>query len=183
MTKKSINRKELIQVIEEKLESKISREEILKELSEQYFDKKTIAMMIASMPNLERKERFKVHNNVLLGLLVFIIFIKLSTGITLLSSVSVYLIPVAFLFPIVTIWLAVEVYHYKGYIYRAIGLLAIASALNTLANLNTAEFLSQIGIISSLTIAAYSFYIGYNLFPNYGMFGPKKDHEGNPLLE
>lgn len=182
MTKKSINKKEVAKVIETRLQENIPRKEILEELSEQYFDKKTISTLIASTADNQRKEKFKTLNNILLGLLILTIVLKIFVGITLLSSISIFLIPIAFLIPIISIWFAFEVSKFKGYIYNLLGLLLVASIFNAMGDLVESGTLGLIDIFIGVVIAGLSFYLGKKIFPNYGLFGPKKDSDGNIKL-
>jgi len=103
-------------------------------------------------------------------------------GIVLLSSLSPLLIPIAFALPLLTIWFALEVWKYKGYIYNILGLLAISSIFNTIGNIGDSGIfgITDVGIV--LAICGLSFYLGNKMFPNYGFFGPKKNIEGNFLL-
>jgi hypothetical protein len=182
MTKKSINKKEVAKVIETRLQENIPRKEILTELSEQYFDKKTISILIASTADNQTKEKFKTLNNILLGLLILTIVLKIIVGITLLSSISLFLVPIAFLLPIISIWFAVEVSKFKGYIYNLLGLLAFASIFKALGDMGEAGFFGLIDILIVVAIAGFSFYLGKKVFPNYGLFGPKKDSDDNIIL-
>ena len=183
MTKKSINRKEIYKTIQTRLEDSVSREKILEELSEKYYDKKTISTLIASTPDPQTKEKFKVLNNLLLGLLILTIIIKILTGIQILSTISMILIPVAFLIPFISIWFALEIYKYKGYIYNILGILAIASIFKIISEIGESGVYGIIDLLIGLSIAGLSFYLGKKMFPNYGLFGPKKDTEGNIILE
>ncbi|MCF8348261.1 MAG: hypothetical protein K9G61_05560 [Bacteroidales bacterium] len=182
MTKKSINKKEVAKTIKNRLQDNIPRQIILDELSEQYFDKKTISTIIASTPDPLRKEKYKSLNNLLLGLLVLTILIKIFIGIVLISSFSIYLIPIAFLIPFISIWFAIEVSKFKGYIYNILGILAIAGMLNSIGNLKESGTYGLIDFAIVMTIAGLSFYLGKKIFPNYGFYGPKKDSAGNILL-
>jgi hypothetical protein len=183
MNKKSLNAKEVNRTIQSQLEKGISRQEILNELGEIYFDKKSIARLIASIPDTQRKLKFRALNNVLLGLLIATIITKILVGIAILSNVSLFMIPIAFLLPIITILFAYEVANFKGYIYRILGILAIAGILKMLSDMESSNItLVLIDVFVSLIIAGLAFYIGNKVFPNYGLFGPKKALDGQFLL-
>ncbi len=182
MTKKSLNRKEVTKTIQNRLQDNIPRQEILDELSEQFFDKKTISVIIASTPDPLRKEKYKSLNNLLLGLIALTIIIKIFVGILLISSLSIYLLPIAFVIPFISIWFALEVSKFKGYIYNILGLLSIASILTSIGKLQESGTYGLFDIAIVTVIAGLSFYLGNKVFPNYGFFGPKKDSEGNILL-
>lgn len=182
MTKKSLNTKEAIKIIQDRIQDNIPRQEILNELSEEYYDKTTISALIASAIDPRTKEKYKTLNNLLLGLLVLTIIIKILVGIILLSSLSLFLIPIAFVIPILTIWFALEVSKYKGYVYNILGILAIASIFNLTGNIGESGIYGIIDVVVAIAIGGLSFYLGNNMFPNYGLFGPKKDKDGNLLL-
>ena len=59
MTKKSLNKKEAIKTIQNRIQENTPRQEILNELSEQYYDKNTISVLIASTIDPQAKERYK----------------------------------------------------------------------------------------------------------------------------
>lgn len=187
MGKKSINTKEVYRLIEIRLEESTPKTEILEELSEVYFDKKTIAKLIAMTPNAKIKGKYRLLNNILLVLLLFTITLKVLFGVLLLVNISIYATPLAFLFPFINIFFSFEVSKYRGYIYKALGLFAIVGVLNTLLYVNYSEFWGGIDIFLNIVIASIAFYLGFKMFPNYGFTGPKKNknngNNGNYVLE
>ena len=183
MSKKSINKKEVNKTIKEKIDQGIPRIEILDELSELYFDKKTLSKLIASTPNPKRLKQYKLPNNILLGLLIITIISKILIGFSLFSQISIALTPFAIFLPIINILFAFEVARFKGYIYNILGIISIASILNMLGEISDHGIYGTIDIIIGLLIAGLAFYIGNKMFPNYGLFGPKKDSKGEFKLE
>jgi len=183
MSKKSINKKEVIKVIGEKVNQGVSRTEILNELSEKYFDKKTLSMLIAATPDPTRIEKYKLLNNILLGLIFITIISKILLGLFIFSQVSIALIPLAFLFPILNILFAFEVSRYKGYIYNILGIITLAGIFNMLGKMGENGVFGIIDIIIGLLIAGLAFYVGNKMFPNYGLIGPKKNSKGEIILE
>lgn len=180
--KKSLNRKEVAVIIKSKLQEGIARQEILNELSEQYYSKSTIATMIASTIDPQAKEKYKALNNLLLALLVLSAIAKLLLGIAVLSSLSPLLIPFAILFPFISIVLAIEVYKYSGHIYGIVSLFSFGSILRTFANFTDLEFDGYFDIAVLLVIALLALYLKDKMLPHYGFLGPKKDSEGNYIL-
>jgi hypothetical protein len=139
--------------------------------------------LIASTPDPQKKLKFRLLNNVLLGLLIATIITKILVGVALLSKVSLFMVPIAFLLPIITILFAYEVANFKGYIYKILGILAMAGILKMLTYIETSNItLVLIDVCVSLIIAGLAFYIGNKVFPNYGLFGPKKAPDGKFLL-
>ena len=182
MTKKSLNKKEALKTIQDSIRANTPRQEILDALSEQYFDKNSIAALIASTIDPQTKAKYKGLNNLLLGLLALTILAKILVGIVLLSSVSPLLIPMAFFLPVLTIWFALEVSKFKGYIYKILGLLAIGSIFMSINTIEASGIYGIIDWVIVIAICVLSFYLGNKLFPNYGLLGPKKDSAGNILL-
>jgi len=85
MTKKSLSKykKEVINQIQNQIDYGISKQEILDNLSEQYFDKSTISKLVASMANNQTKSKYKSLNNALLTLLMLTITAKFLLGFSL----------------------------------------------------------------------------------------------------
>jgi hypothetical protein len=181
MNKKSINHKEVKTIIKEKLDQGISRNEILLELSEIYFDKSSLTGLVASYPNPERIIKYKYLNNILLYFLIITIIFKILVGIILFSASSLLLIPLAFLLPIINIYFAFEVSKYKGYIYNLLGILTVAGILRSLGDLQGVY--GVLDVMICLFIVLLSFYLGRKMFPNYGLFGVKKNQSGEAILE
>ena len=182
MTKKSLNKKEAIKTIQDRIQANTPRQEILNELSELYYDKNTIAALIASIIDPKSKEKYRTLNNLLLGLLVSTIIAKILIGIVLFSSLSPLLIPIAFVLPILTIWFALEVSKFRGYIYKILGILASGGILKSIGYIKETGIFGILDVVLVIAICVLSFYLGNKMFPNYGLFGPKKDKEGNILL-
>ncbi|MCZ4696466.1 hypothetical protein DWB61_17520 [Ancylomarina euxinus] len=183
MSKKSINKKEVNKTIKDKVNQGVSRIEILNELSEKYFDKKTLSMLIAATPDPTRIEKYKLLNNILLGLIFITIISKILLGFFIFSQISTALIPLAFLFPILNFMFAFEVSKYKGYIYNILGVITVAGIFNVLGKINENIFFGVIDIMIGILIAGLAFYLGNKMFPNYGLIGPKKDSKGEIILE
>jgi hypothetical protein len=182
MTKKSLNKKEAIKTIQDRIQANTPRQEILNELSELYYDKNTISALIASMIDPQTKEKYKTLNNLLLGLLALTIIAKILIGIVLFSSLSPLLIPIAFVIPILTIWFALEVSKFRGYIYNILGILASGGILKSIGYIKETGIYGILDVVLVIAICVLSFYLGNKMFPNYGLLGPKKDKEGNILL-
>lgn len=183
MSKKSIDRKDVLKTLKLGLSEGKSRQEILDELSEQYFDRKTLSTIIAMTPDQKTIDKYRLLNNLLLLLLLLSITAKTIIGIVLLSSISIFLIPFVFIFSLVNILFTIEVAKYKGYIYNILGILTLAGLLKLLSSIDIYGKGILIDVAIGLAIALLSFYLGKKMFPNYGLFGPKKDMNGNVILE
>ena len=182
MSKKSINKKEVIKVIGEKVNQGVSRAEILNELSEIYFDRKSLSILIAATPDPTKIEKYKLLNNILLGLIFITIISKILLEFFIFSQVSIALTLGAFLFPILNFMFAFEVSKYKGYIYNILGMITVAGIFNVLGKINENIFFGVVDIMIGILIAGLAFYLGNKIFPNYGLVGPKKDSKGEIIL-
>lgn len=182
MTKRSINPKEVQKIIQEKILANIPRQEILNELSEQYYDKNSISMMIASTVDPQLKKKYKSLNNILLVILVFIIISKIIEGIVLMSSLTSFMIPFAFVIPTLLLLLIFQISKFIGTIYSFVGLMAIAGIFQSISYFPEVGFFVIINIVLCLIVSILSFYLKKKLFPNLGLWGLKKDKEGNITL-
>jgi multidrug efflux pump subunit AcrB len=181
--KKRINRKEVIELIQNKLREGSSRQRIFNELTEEYFNKNSIAGLVASTVDPSVKEQFKISNNLLVGLLGLSAVAKVLFGIALFSSISPVLIPMAILFPFFSVMLALEIYRYNGAVYSVVGLFSIAGILKIFANFNDFGLDGYFDIAIIVVILFLAFYLKEKMFPFYGFLGPKKDKNGNYILE
>lgn len=189
MTKKSINPKEIQIIIQEKIQANISRKEIFNELSEQYYDKKMLSLMIASTVDPYLKVKYKTWNNILMGLLVLSIISKIIDGVllfstytSLMSSLTSVTISFSFIIPLLFAIQIVEVSKFRGNIYNFVGGLAIAGICQSISIIQELGFYALISTVLYLIISIVSFYLKRKLFPNFGFFGLKKDKEGNVIL-
>lgn len=190
MTKKSINPKEIQIIIQEKIQANIPRKEIFNELSEQYYDKNMISLMIASTVDPYLKVKYKSWNNLLIGLLVLTIISKIidsvlliSTYSSIVSSLGSLTLSFSLFIPVLFVaYLIVGVSKFRGNIYYFGGLLAIAAIFQSISYFSELGFYSLISIVLCLIICILSFYLKRKLFPHFRLFGLKKDKEGNVIL-
>src|SRR5262245_21730993 len=77
MNKKSLDRKAAQKYIFESRNIGKSDQEIYNELSQEYYDKKAIALLITGTVTMADKDKFNAYNNILLGLLGLIILLRI----------------------------------------------------------------------------------------------------------
>ena len=185
MTKKSPskNKKEVIAQIQSFVDNDVPKQMILDKLKKEYFDEQTLSKFIASVTNRQSKAKYKYLNNILLGLLIFTALLKILLGISLVLKASILLFPLVILLPILNLWFAYEISHYRGYIYRIVGLFGVIGILRMLTNNDSDTGWMYFDLAIGATITVLSLYLGKEMYPNYGLFGPKKDDKGNVLLE
>lgn len=77
MSKKSLNRKDAQKYIIVSRDNGKTDQEIYNELSEQYYDKKSVAILITETITSENKKKYNIYNNILIGLIGLAILFKL----------------------------------------------------------------------------------------------------------
>jgi hypothetical protein len=183
-----MNKKEVFEIIKTSLNDGKSHEQIFKELTQSYHDKNMLVKLIAMFPTNERKEKYRRLNYVLFSFLILTAVLKVLTSLSLLLSISPYSLLLIFFIPLINVWLAIEVWKMRGYIYRIIGLLGISGICLSLQNSFPTEGSVNFSIIATQfliiilifgPIIFLGFYLGKKMFPNYGLMGPKKDTNGN----
>jgi hypothetical protein len=182
MAKKSLDYKNAKKIILERRENNISDQEIYNELTQLYFDKKGLAYLIKGTLTKEIKEKYKIYNNILLGLLALSILVRFLT-IFFLTNQSVELRMHAFLImvPLFSIYFMYGIAKYYVTIYRFCGLLTIAGIIMSVTNYdNLTNFL--INLIFSLAVVALSFFMDSKMSPYYKFKNFKKDSQGEYIL-
>jgi hypothetical protein len=182
MYKTSIKRKEVYKFIKARLAEGMKRTDILTDLNQRYYDKVTLCKMIAAVPEMATIKKYRNWNNMLLGLLIFTIVIKIIIGVLLVSGISWYLMPLATIFAIITVLFTLKVAKFRGYIYNLLGLFAIANMFKLISDLESTGIWGHLDLAIGASIAALAFFLGHKMFPHYGLFGPKKDEDGKLML-
>lgn len=180
--KKHASKKALLKLITEGTQTGESKLELHHRLSSAYYDSDLIAKLIAAFPNKDLKEKYKGLNNSLFILLLITAILKVLSALPILLDNPRFGIIFFFLLPIFNIWFAIEVKKTRGYIYRILGILAIAGIFRSIAQLNEQGAFALIEIGLLILISALSFFLGIKMFPNYGLSGPKIDNSGNWVL-
>lgn len=191
MSMKSGDKKEALKIIRTRLEEGKPRKEILEELSSIFKDKSSIAKLIAMTPDSKTKERYKFLNYFLLCLIVlfFIPFIVL--GILNFSAKQpVETIIIGFVALSFCIYCIFQVSKFKGYIYGDIaslviiifGLLLIDTIFKS-GIWNDTDIWDVYLILIFLALGGLALYLSKKMFPNYGLYGLKKDKNGDYMLE
>lgn len=178
-TKRSIVKKEVRAFIESELEAGKTKSEIFTELSARYFDSKTLAHYVASVPDPVLRERYNTANTILFVLLIVTAIIKIvSAGMFLGNRTPVLLVLLIFV-PLINIWLAVEVKNRRGYIYWTVVTLAFMGLLHSLTNIAVHGAWALAEIILLISIIGLSLYVGTKMFPKLRFGLPVKDAQGS----
>mgnify|MGYP003582726411 FL=1 len=182
MSKKSLDRKAAQKFIVDSRDNGKADQEIYNELSEQYYDKKSVALLITGTVTKENKKKYKVYNNILLGLLGLSILFKLLTVFSLtIQTGQLWTLLLVLIVPLFAGYFMYEIARYNGPIYRFCGMLTIAGFLQTIGKAeNGTDIL--INIIFAGAVAGLSFYLDSKMFPDYSPKNLKKDSNGEYIL-
>lgn len=178
MSKKSLDRKTAKHLIIEGRDNGKTDQEIYYELTELYFDKKAIALLITGTANKPDIEKYKIYNNILLLLIGLTILIKVLNVLNLSLEGQVWVLLFIFIVPLLNIYFFYEIARYNAHIYRFCGILTIASFLQTVSK--EASFL--VSFVLSASIVGLAFFLDAKLFPNYSPNNLKKDNNGEFIL-
>ena len=165
--KRSIDRKDVIATAQRELAAGKSREEILDELSERYFDRKTLAGYVGDVPDPELKEQYRTANTVLAGLLVVSAVFKVLSLWALASGRSpLLLLVLTLIVPAMSVWLVAAVWKMQGYIYRFLAVLALLGIVHSIRITSSATIEMAMEIALLAAIAGTSWYVGTKMFPH-----------------
>jgi hypothetical protein len=182
MSKKSLERKPAQKLITDAREAGKTDQEIYDELTQVYFDKKAVALLITGTPTRENKEKYKVYNNILLGLLGITVLLKILVvfGLTIETG-NLGTLLLAFIVPLMAVFFIYEISRYSAASYRFCGILTIIGFIRTIGKLedSTEIFLN---IIFAGAICGLSFYLDSTLFPNFKPRKLKTDEQGEYIL-
>ncbi len=167
-TKRSINKKEISEITGRELAAGKSRESILEELAEQYYDKKTLANYVGSVPTPELRERYRTANTVLFVLILTAALLKTGVVVALvvLNGKSPFLLLLAPVLPIINIWLAVEVKNTRGYSYWMVIMLAALGITDSFRVTVSYEPVMIAEIVLLAAIGGLGVYIARKMFPH-----------------
>jgi hypothetical protein len=176
--KKSINKKSARKFIIENRNNGKTDQEIYNELSLEYYDKKSIALLITGTVTNENKKKYGIYNKILLSLLVITVLLKVfSVFLMTLQENEIYILLLIFIVPILNIIFIIEISRYTASIYRLCGIMSILSIFQSFSHVVNGidMFLS---IILGGLIAGLSYYLHYKLFPRNNPNELKKDANG-----
>ncbi|MES2381805.1 MAG: hypothetical protein V4538_12235 [Bacteroidota bacterium] len=182
MSKKSLDRKAAQQFIIESRDSNKTDQEIYNELVQQYYDSKAIALLITGTVTKENKEKYKLYNNILLGLLGLSIVLRILLVFNLtIQTGQAWTLLLVFIVPFFAAYFAYEVARYNAPIYRFCGIMTIVGFAQSMSKSDGGPDM-MINLVLASTIAGLSFYLDNKMFPNYTPQKLKKDSNGEYIL-
>ena len=181
-----MKRKEALKIISEKLKEGHSKQQIYKELSSKVKFKSDLTQYLAMVPNYDDRIKYKDLNNILFSLLIFISVSKIFFSALILSRISIFALPFAFIVPFLSLYFAFFVWNFYGNMYRPLAMIAIAGLLKSLSNFDRLFSYNWLGIsielafyIPTILVIILAYYIGIKAFPYYGFWGNLKENEMN----
>lgn len=180
MLKKVINYKEVNLLIQEKLKRGVSKSQILSQLSEVYYEKETLAKMIATNVSPQKRANFRPLNNLLLGLLLLSLILKF------LFSFSI-LVPnpfgyFAILVLMINILMIGSVFKYNGSVYGILVIFGAFLLVKTLPDFATLNNWALLDLCTTICITVLAYYLKTKMFPQLGWILPKTGKGGKIIL-
>jgi hypothetical protein len=181
MNKKSLDRKAAKQFIIDNRAMNKTDQEIYNELSQQYYDKKAIALLITSTVTIENKRKYQVYNSILIGFIGITVLFKILAIVGLvLAANKVWYLLFAFLVPIFNVYFLYEVARYTGSVYRMLAIWVGLAFLQSIGKLEGTDLMINLGLC--ILIAGLALYLDKNMFPNYSPNNLKKDSKGEYIV-
>jgi hypothetical protein len=173
-----MNRRDALRTIEQLTQEGKSKQEIFGALSSRVRFRSDLLQYIAMVPSKEKQSQYRKLNIVLFALLIVVSVLKLLMAMVIVSRISVYALPFAFIVPMLTVYFAVAVWKFRGNMYRILGMLGIAGIGMSLSHLKVEGLSTLSGILLAVVdyapaflIVYLAFYIGSKVFPYYGFRG------------
>jgi hypothetical protein len=173
MSKKTLNHKTARKLIEEGRNRGKTDQDILNELSQIFYDKKTIALLISGTVTNNNKKQYKMYNNILIGLIgsfvlfnVFVDFCRIESFKDLWFS-----IPITLVFILLAGYCIFEIARYNAPVYRMCGIFTILYSFQWYyikhyqISYNVVEIIIILFFI--VAIVFFSFFLSKKMFPNY----------------
>ncbi len=182
MSKKSLNRKVARKIISDSREMGKSDQEIYNELSQEYHDKKSVALLITGTVTRENKEKYKSLNSVLVGLLLFAVLLRILLVFRLTAEAGqLWQVILIFFVPLFAAYFAYEIATYHGPAYRFCGIITIVGFMRSIGKTADATDII-INLVFAGAIAGLAFYLDNKMFPDYSPKSLEKDEDGEYIL-
>jgi hypothetical protein len=184
--------KDVLNTIEQRFKEGKTRGEIFNELSTEFKYRSELVQYVAMVPEPYTKSKY---NSLNLVLFLMLILISVTNCVNIILAVSTSPLPPAisgliimlalpFAFSLLWMYFAVQVWKFRGNIYRIVRNLGIANFLISAESfaklLNSGNGLGivlgiSLGIIPMVLIIAIAHHIGNNAFPYYNAWGRLKE--------
>ncbi len=167
-----MNQKIAKKTIEEGRGAGKSDQQIYNELSEHYPNKKNLALLITGTATSQDKARYRLYNNILIGLLTITLLLRLLSSFLLIQTGAFpgFLMIVAAIMPALFIY---GISQYLAPVYKLCGILSVLGIVTTLATWGTGALTGDgsvnklIDLVLVVPIALLSFYLAGKMFPKF----------------
>lgn len=180
MLKKVINYREVNLLIQEKLRNGISRSQILSQLSEIYYEKKTLARLIAMNVSPQKRANYRSLNNLLLGLVFMSLVLKCLFSFAILAPNPFGYFAVVVL--LINTFMFVSVFNYNGSVYGMLVLTGIMTLIKVLPAFESMNNWALLDVAVTISGVALAYYLKVKMFPQLGWIMPKEGDGGKIIL-
>jgi hypothetical protein len=181
MSKKSLDRKAAQIFIVDSRDNGKSEQEIYRELSQQYYDKKSVALLITGTVTTANRNKYKVYNNILLGLLGLAILLRILLVFTLTIQTGQLWVLLLVFIPLLEAYFGYEIARYNAPVYRLCGIMTIVGFMQTIGRSEGGTEI-LINLVFAGAIAGLSFYLDSKMFPDYSPKKLKTDSNSEYIL-
>lgn len=182
MSKKGIDRKAIQQFTIEARENGKTDQDIYNELSQEYYNKKGLTLMITGTATTENMNQYRIYNHILLGLLAIGVLFKVFFVFSLsIQTGEPTVLVLLFIVPIMNLWFMYEIARYNAFIYRFCAIIAIINAMRFMTETDD-SMIVVINLALGAAIAGLAYYIDNKLFPKYSPYNLKQDSNGEYIL-
>lgn len=167
-----MNQKIAKKTIDQRREEGKSDQQIYNELSEHYPNKKNLALLITGTATGQDKVRYRLYNNILIGLLTITLLLRLWSSFLLVRAGEFpgFLILIAAIMPALFIY---GISQYLAPMYKLCGILSVLGIITILATLGSGALTGEgslnklVDLVLVVPIAILSFYLAGKMFPKF----------------
>lgn len=176
MGKKSLDRKAAQKFIVDSRDNGKTDQEIYNDLAQQYYDKKSLALLITGTATTAAMNKYKNYN------MVLVVFLAISFAFRLYLIILYGFSFQSFDFlPLMLLFFMFGIASYNAGVYKFCGLIAIIGFLYIVFD-NSSTLSIIINLIFALVVGGLSFYLPGKLFPKFNPKNLKKDSNGEYIL-
>lgn len=180
--KRNEKRKSLV-LIQQELEKGRAKKDILNDFPGDHYTRSAASRLIASVPYPGKKESFKILNYILLVLLLLSFVSDLYPAYSFFIE-QPYQAVAAFIIMLILYYYFINgVARFRGSIYPEITLFALLILFLNLGQIPEFNIWEIAQVLIVLLFAGLAYFLRIKMFPNFGLFGLKKDQDGSYLLD
>lgn len=181
MSKTSLDKKAARQFVIDSREKGLTDQEIYSELSQRYYDKKSIAFLITSIVTPANRERYRVLNYVLAAFLALVVLSRSLLVVDMALHRGAWFLLLLGIVPLFAAIFAIGITRYNAVVYRVCGYMAVFGLLRSLPDIGSNVWFA-VELFITAVIAGLSLYLGAKLFPGYS-YKLRRDTNGEFILD